>query len=126
MAWCKYTFLDSEIKTAQRASQHFHIHTLMAEAAMQGARNNLRFSCCIQGLHPSRDPAFQSFGETLLISSAVVKCDGISWFRHQMFYPYVTISAAQARESDDLRYATSPFSLFLSFFFGACKEFWDM
>ena len=24
----------------------------------------------------------------------------ISWLRHQMFYPYVTISAAQARESD--------------------------
>ena len=30
-----------------------------------------------------------------------------------MFYPYVTISAAQARESDDLLHAMSPFSLFL-------------
>ena len=42
----------------------------------------------------------------------------ISWLRHQMFYPYVTISAAQARESDDLRHAMSPFSLFLSSFSG--------
>ena len=33
-----------------------------------------------------------------------------------MFYPYVTISAAQARESGDLRHAMSPFSLFLSSF----------
>ena len=31
-----------------------------------------------------------------------------------MFHPYVTISAAQARESDDLRHVMSPFSL--SFF----------
>ena len=36
----------------------------------------------------------------------------ISWLRHQMFYPYVTISAAQAHESDDLRRAMLPFSLF--------------
>ena len=42
----------------------------------------------------------------------------ISWLPHQMFYPYVTISAAQACESDDLRHATSPFSLFLSYFLG--------
>ena len=34
-----------------------------------------------------------------------------------MFYPYVTISAAQAHESDDLRHVMSPFSLFLLFFF---------
>ena len=40
----------------------------------------------------------------------------ISWLRHQMFYPYVTISAAQAHEGDDLHHATSPFSLFLSSF----------
>ena len=47
----------------------------------------------------------------------------ISWLCHQMFYPYVTISAAQARESDDLRHAMSPFSLFLSsFFFGHAKN----
>ena len=38
----------------------------------------------------------------------------ISWLRHQMFYPYVMISAAQARESDDLHRVMSPFSLFLS------------
>ena len=37
----------------------------------------------------------------------------ISWLRHHMFYPYVMISAAQARKSDDLRHAMSPFSLFL-------------
>ena len=36
-----------------------------------------------------------------------------------MFYPHVTISAAQTRESDDLRHATSPFSLFLYSFSGA-------
>ena len=33
-------------------------------------------------------------------------------------YPYVMISAAQARESDDLRHTMSPFSLFLSPFSG--------
>ena len=38
----------------------------------------------------------------------------ISWLRHQMFYPYVTISGTQACESDDL----SPFSCFLSSFSG--------
>ena len=42
----------------------------------------------------------------------------ISWLRHQMFYPYVTISAAQACKSEDLRNAMSPFSLFLSSFSG--------
>ena len=31
-----------------------------------------------------------------------------------MFHPYITISAAQARESDDLRHAISPFSVFVS------------
>ena len=39
-------------------------------------------------------------------------------WHHQMFYPFVTISAAPARESDDLRHAMSAFSLFLSSFFG--------
>ena len=43
----------------------------------------------------------------------------ISWLHHQMFYPCVTISAAQARKSDDLRHAMSPFSLCLSSFSGA-------
>ena len=43
----------------------------------------------------------------------------ISWLCHQMFYPYVTISAAQAHESDDLHHPMSPFSLFLSAFSGA-------
>ena len=82
-----------------------------------------RDMCCvsIQGLHPSKDSAFvvfegESFRETLLTSSAVWS---ISWLRHQIFYPYVMISAAQVRESDDLRYVMSPFSLFLSSFSGA-------
>ena len=35
-----------------------------------------------------------------------------------MFYRYVTISATQALESDDLRHAMSPFSLLLSSFSG--------
>ena len=35
-----------------------------------------------------------------------------------MFYPYVTISATQARERDDVRHAMTPFSLFLSSFSG--------
>ena len=43
----------------------------------------------------------------------------ISWLSPQMFYPYVTISAAQARESDDLHHPMSPFSVF---FFGRAKN----
>ena len=43
-----------------------------------------------------------------------------SWVRHQMFY--ATISAAYARESDDLRHVMLPFSLFLFFFFGHAKN----
>ena len=39
-----------------------------------------------------------------------------------MFYPYVTISVAQVRKSDDLRHAMSPFSLFLYSFSGALKN----
>ena len=39
-----------------------------------------------------------------------------------MFYPYVTISAAQARESDDLRHAMSLFSLFAFYFLGRAKN----
>ena len=43
----------------------------------------------------------------------------ISWLSHQMFYPHITISAAQAPNSDDLHHAISPFSLFLSSFSGS-------
>ena len=43
----------------------------------------------------------------------------ISRLHHQMFYPYVLISAAHACESDDLCHVMSPFSLFLSSFLGA-------
>ena len=46
----------------------------------------------------------------------------MSCLRHLMFYPYVMISAAQAHETDDLRHAMSPFSLFLSYFFGRVKN----
>ena len=45
----------------------------------------------------------------------------ISWLRHQIFYPYVTISATQTRESDDLHHAMSPFSLFLPKNLGICE-----
>ena len=49
----------------------------------------------------------------------------MSWLRHQMFYPYLTISATQACKSDDLRHVMSPFSLFLSSFRARNKS-WDM
>ena len=86
--------------------------------------------CCVsvQGLHPSKDPAYavfegESFGETLLTVSTVVKWQrsrlwSISWLRHQMFYPDIKISAAQARKSDDLHHLMSPFSFILSSFTG--------
>ena len=35
-----------------------------------------------------------------------------------MFYAYITISATQAHESDDLHHTVSPFSIFLSSFLG--------
>ena len=50
----------------------------------------------------------------------------ISWLRHQMFYPYITISAAQACKSDDLRHVMSQFTLFLSYFLQTGKESLDM
>ena len=51
------------------------------------AHDRLRFqknSCCVsvQGLHPLKDSAFvvfESFRETLLTWSAVVKCDGLAF-----------------------------------------------
>ena len=46
----------------------------------------------------------------------------ISWLRHSMFYPHVTISAAQAHESDDLHHTMSLFSTFLSSFFGRANN----
>ena len=42
--------------------------------------------------------------------------------RHQMFYSYVMISAAQAHERDDLRHTMSPFSLFVSSFSCCAKN----
>ena len=41
----------------------------------------------------------------------------ISWLCHQMFYPYVKMSATQARDIDNLRHSRSPFSFCLSLFF---------
>ena len=42
----------------------------------------------------------------------------ISLLRHQMFYPFIAIFAAQVTESDDLRRALLPFLFFLSCFSG--------
>ena len=53
--------------------------------------------------------------EVLNLVNLVVKCDGLAF---GAFPGCVTISAAQARESDDLHHAMSPFSLFLSYFSG--------
>ena len=80
--------------------------------------------CCvsIQGLHPSKDPTFvafegESFRETLLIASAVGTVEPLELFlvaspdvlplRHNFFRP-------GSRKS--------PFSLFLSLFFGRAKN----
>ena len=59
---------------------------------------------------PQQNFAYKSHSRSSLWS--------ISWLCHQMFYPYVKISAAQARESDNLRHALTPFSLCLSSFLG--------
>ena len=96
-----------------------------------------RISCCvsIQGLHPSKDPAFEvfegeSFRETLLTASAVVKWDCLAFGAFpgcvtrcftltSRFLPprpaKVTIYATRCRH-------------FLSFFllFRVRKESWDM
>ena len=61
-------------------------------------------------------------GESFRDLVNLVRLWRISWLRHQMFYPYVTISAAQARESDDLRHAMSPFFSFSFFFSGRTKN----
>ena len=59
-------------------------------------------------------------------ASTVVKWDSLAFgafsgcvTRCSRFYPYVTISAAQTRKSDNLRHAMSLFSVFLSSFSGA-------
>ena len=59
---------------------------------------------------PQQNFAYKSHSRSSLWS--------ISWLCHQMFYPYVRISAAQARESDNLRHALMLFSLCLSSFLG--------
>ena len=56
--------------------------------------------------------------------SAIVKwdspaCGAFPDCLTRCFYPYITISSTQAREIDDLRRASSPFSCFLSSFSGA-------
>ena len=99
--------------------------------------NSKRNTCCVsvQGLRPLKDSAFavfegESFGETLLTTSAVVKCDGLDFGAFpgcvtrcftltSPFLPprpaKVTIYATRCRH-------------FLSFFllFLACKECGDM
>ena len=82
----------------------------------------------VQGLHPSKDPAFavskgESFGETLLTASTIVKWDGLAFgsfpgLRHQMFYPCVMISAAHAQSTPR---DVTIFSLSF-FFFGRTKN----
>ena len=80
---------------------------------------------------PSKDPAslvFQGeyFGETLLAASTVVKWDGPAFGAFSVCvtrcYSYVTISATQTRESDNLLHTSLQFSLFLFFFFGRTKN----
>ena len=78
----------------------------------------------VQGLRPSKDPAFAIFeGEFLLTSSAAVKCDGLVFGAFPgcvtRCFTLTSRFLPQARESDDLRQAMSPFSLFLSSFSGA-------
>ena len=97
-----------------------------------------RHSCRvpIQGLHPSKDLAFEVFeGESerpWRAASTIVKWDGLTLGAFPVCvtrcsHPYVTISAAQAGESINLCHAMLPFSFFLSFFlFPAHKESWDM
>ena len=87
-------------------------------------------SCCvsIQGLHPLKDSAFavfegESFRETLLTSSDVLKWNGLAFaaFPGCVTRCFTLISQflpPRSAGSDDLHHVMSPFSLFLSVFFG--------
>ena len=102
--------------------------------ANKQAANGCPDTCCvsIQGLHPSKDPSFvvfegESFRETLLTPSAVVKCDVLAFGAlpgcvtrcftlTSLFLPSgsakVTIYATRCRH----------FLCFSSFFFGRAKN----
>ena len=79
----------------------------------------------IQDLHPLKDPTSAAFeGESFVkTSEGRVKRVALGAFPGCVtrLNPYIMISAARARLSDDLRHAVSPLSFFLSFFFG-CAE----
>ena len=86
-------------------------------------------SCCVsvQGLHPSKDSAFaafegESFRETLLTWSAVVKCDGLAFgaFPGCITRCFTLTSRfLPPRPAKVTIYAMSPVSLFHSSFSGA-------
>ena len=94
-------------------------------------------NCCvsIQGLHPLKDPAFvvfegESFGETLLTTSAVVKLDSLAFgaFPGRVTRCFTfTSRLLPPRPAKVMIYATRC-RHFLSFFllFWAHKESWDM
>ena len=71
----------------------------------------------IQGLHPSKDPAFAVFKGCV----SFVKCDGLAFgaFPGCVTRRFTLTSRFLAHESDDLRHAMSPYSLFFSSFSSA-------
>ena len=70
--------------------------------------------CVLSRTRPLWSLKAESFRETSLTSSAVVKCDGRAFAASP---GYITrCFTLTSRESGDLRHAMSPFSLFLSFF----------
>ena len=83
----------------------------------------------IQGLHPSKDPAFavfesESFRKTSKTLSTFVKWDGLAFSAFAGCvtsccpYPYITIFATHTHESDNLRHAMLPLLFFISSFSG--------
>ena len=100
---------------------HFYIATLVSGKHVW--IDELHLLCFYSGSASFEGPGLCIL-RFLLTVSAVVKWDGRAfgaffWLRHQMFYPYVTISATQARKSDDLPHTMWPISLF---FFGRAKN----
>ena len=93
-------------------------------------------TCCVsvQGLHPSKDPAFgvfegESFRETLLTSSAVVKCDGLAFgaFPGCVTRCFTLTSRFLPPRPAKVTIYSTRCRHFLSFFLlaRACKESWD-
>ena len=100
--------------------------TIRAESICEGSGSSSRKSdssrmlCLSSGSASSEGLALCGLGRRVLQRDLVnlVSLWSISWLCHQMFHPYITISAAQAHESDDLRHTMSPLTLFLSSFLG--------